>query len=367
MAALVLVLSLAWSGLGLAQGAPRIDPREGSVLAPNVFDIAYSSASDKQHNILSNNRYKTSDFPLVFKALELKPGDSVLDVGAGVGFFAFPLAKAMNNQGVVYATEVDGNMLSILDATAAKNGISIIKTVKVSPRGLDSAYKKHRYNKCLVAGVFQDMEDPVGFMRQLLPQFEKNSPVVVVHSEAFVVHPVLEGQVPIHSILRVIEESGSEHPLTLRMPVQLKARLASSARGPRDEELERELAVWLQSLLVDPLLARDLLRVYSKHFVSWKAHLVEVMDQAKVLTVEWMLLRYQALDLEGPLTEEEQYLIRGLNLTMLEQLLFGGSKNGSGLVQSGAALRLQMEQAGLVFQSQELVNSFFWVLVFRTP
>jgi SAM-dependent methyltransferase len=369
-AALVLSVGLTLPGSCWAQKLPKMETRKSGVLYPNVFDTAFAPASDKQRNILSEDRFRTADFHLLVRALELKPGDSVLDVGAGVGFFAFPMAKAMNNQGVIYASEVDANMLSILDATTPKNGISIIKPLHVSPHGLDPAYKNHRYNKCLVAGVFQDMEDPIDFMRQLLPQFEKNSLVVVVHSEAFAAHPDARTQLPAPSILRAIQDLGPEHPVAARLPPDLRSRLmraASLAPNDLDEQLHQDTGIWLESVLTDPHLPQDIIRHFTKNFVSWKAHLVEIIDPSKILTVEWMLTRYQAINPDGPLTAEEQYLIRGLNLVLLEQPLFGGPRNGNTLVQSGAAIRLQMEQAGLVFQSEELVNSFFWVLVFRTP
>jgi hypothetical protein len=119
--------------------------------------------------------------------------------------------------------------------------------------------------------------------------------------------------------------------------------------------------------LNDPRLVQDLLHYYTKHYVSWKEQLAQTVDPAQHLPMEWMLMRYQALNLNVPLSPEDQYLVRGLNKVLTEQTLFGGSGNGEGLVQSGAAIRHQMEQAGLVFQSEQLVNSFFWVLVFRAP
>ena len=368
IATLVVLFALLRPFSGFCQQLPAMETRQGGLGYSTVFDIAYAPATAKQDILLTELRYSTADFPLLFKSLDLKPGDSVLDVGAGLGFFALPMAKAMKNQGVIYATEVDANMLSILDATAAKNGVSIVKGIHVSARGLDPAYKQHRYNKCLVAGVFQDMEDPVAFVRQLLPQFEKGALLVVVHSEAFVLHPRADTLQLAFTLRRLVEQFGTDHPIVARLPSELIRRLTAPGLGAApDEILTGDLDAFLLGLLNDPRLVQDLLHYYTKHYVSWKEQLAQTVDPAQHLPMEWMLMRYQALNLNVPLSPEDQYLVRGLNKVLTEQTLFGGSGNGEGLVQSGAAIRHQMERAGLVFQSEQLVNSFFWVLVFRAP
>ncbi len=43
----------------------------------------------------------------ILRAVSARPGMRIIDVGAGVGYFTFKLARAVGPEGVVYATDVD--------------------------------------------------------------------------------------------------------------------------------------------------------------------------------------------------------------------------------------------------------------------
>src|SRR3954453_22122191 len=50
----------------------------------------------------------------LLQALALKPGEVVADVGAGSGYFTFPMARKVGPRGKVYAVDVQKEMLSII-------------------------------------------------------------------------------------------------------------------------------------------------------------------------------------------------------------------------------------------------------------
>jgi predicted methyltransferase len=54
--------------------------------------------------------------------LALAPGARVADLGAGGGYFTFRLARAVGPSGVVYAADVDPDMVEYLAEQAAKQG-----------------------------------------------------------------------------------------------------------------------------------------------------------------------------------------------------------------------------------------------------
>ena len=49
---------------------------------------------------------------LMLKALALKPGEVVADIGAGSGYFTFPLARKVGPTGKVYAVDIQPEMLA---------------------------------------------------------------------------------------------------------------------------------------------------------------------------------------------------------------------------------------------------------------
>ncbi len=50
----------------------------------------------------------------VVRALDIRIGDTVADIGAGTGYFSVPLAMAVGERGKVYAIDVQAEMLALL-------------------------------------------------------------------------------------------------------------------------------------------------------------------------------------------------------------------------------------------------------------
>jgi protein-L-isoaspartate O-methyltransferase len=66
---------------------------------------------------------------LLMKALKLKEGDAVADIGAGTGYYSRRLAKAVGEKGVVYAVEIQQEMLDDLTNKMAELNIHNVKPV----------------------------------------------------------------------------------------------------------------------------------------------------------------------------------------------------------------------------------------------
>ncbi len=89
----------------------------------------------------------------VVASLQLQPGDSVADLGAGGGFFTFLLADAVGKSGTVYAVDIDVGLLKYLNETAQERGYQNIKTVmaeeqdaKLPPGGVDLIFVCDTYH-----------------------------------------------------------------------------------------------------------------------------------------------------------------------------------------------------------------------------
>lgn len=65
----------------------------------------------------------------VVESLELVPGDRVADIGAGGGYFVFPLADAVGETGKVYAVEVEEGKVARLREKVAGRGVSNVEVV----------------------------------------------------------------------------------------------------------------------------------------------------------------------------------------------------------------------------------------------
>lgn len=61
---------------------------------------------------------------LVMKALALKHGDVVADLGCGTGYFSWRMAKAVGDKGIVYGVEIQPEMLDLLAVKMKERGVT---------------------------------------------------------------------------------------------------------------------------------------------------------------------------------------------------------------------------------------------------
>jgi arsenite methyltransferase len=113
----------------------------------------------------------------VLKALELAPTMTVADVGAGTGYFAVRLARAVP-AGEVIATDVEPNMLRYLDERARDEQLPNLRTVRATQAA--SGLAAHSVDRVLVVHVWHHLADRVGYARDLAEALRPGGKLVVV-------------------------------------------------------------------------------------------------------------------------------------------------------------------------------------------
>ncbi len=105
----------------------------------------------------------------VIEALELQPTDIVTDIGAGTGYFAFRLAKVVN-QGKVLAVDVQPEMIDAMDFLATENEVNNVETIlgtvkdpQLPSESIDlalmvDAYHEFAYPREMMEGIFQGLK-----------------------------------------------------------------------------------------------------------------------------------------------------------------------------------------------------------------
>jgi SAM-dependent methyltransferase len=69
----------------------------------------------------------------VMAALAFRPGERVADIGAGSGYFARRISKAVGPTGVVWAIDIAPEVLEYLEAHARREGLANIRVRRVQP------------------------------------------------------------------------------------------------------------------------------------------------------------------------------------------------------------------------------------------
>jgi cyclopropane fatty-acyl-phospholipid synthase-like methyltransferase len=118
----------------------------------------------------------------LIKALKLKAGMTVCDLGAGNGFYTLKLAKEVGPDGKVLAVEIQKEMLEMLQKRAAKAGVKNIQSVLGTV--VDPKLPDHAVDLILVVDVYHEMDHPVEMLAALRKSLSKHGRLVLVEFRA---------------------------------------------------------------------------------------------------------------------------------------------------------------------------------------
>jgi ubiquinone/menaquinone biosynthesis C-methylase UbiE len=121
----------------------------------------------------------------IIARLDLEPGDTVADLGAGTGVFSLPLARAVGPSGTVYAVEIEQGLLDHIGNRAKESGVGNVRTVrgefvdpKLPTRDVDLAF---------FHDVLHHVKDRAGYLRALASYLAPDGRIAVVELDA--AHP----------------------------------------------------------------------------------------------------------------------------------------------------------------------------------
>ena len=147
-------------------------------------------------------------------ALRLKPGQIVADIGAGSGYYSMLLARAVGATGRVYATDIQPEMLALIQQKLSANGIRNIDTVLGT--ATDPKLPADSLDLAVMVDVYHELQQPQVFLRALKRTLKPDGRLVLIEFRKE------DRRVPIRE----------EHKMTVR-----EARLELEAEGYRFDEV----------------------------------------------------------------------------------------------------------------------------------
>ena len=101
----------------------------------------------------------------IMDALRVADGSTVADIGAGAGWFTIQLAQRVGPNGMVYAQDVQRQMLESIKRRVGREGLQNVQTRLGS--GSNPNLPVASLDAVLVVDAYQEVEDRVTFLRNL--------------------------------------------------------------------------------------------------------------------------------------------------------------------------------------------------------
>jgi ubiquinone/menaquinone biosynthesis C-methylase UbiE len=117
--------------------------------------------------LVSDERRQYQDPLKVSKAIGVKKGMTVTDLGCGPGFFTMPLASLVGPQGRVYAVDSNPTMLKHLRDNIKKAGANGKTITIVRADTSQTRIPSHSADIVLLARLLHDIEDKKAFLSEV--------------------------------------------------------------------------------------------------------------------------------------------------------------------------------------------------------
>jgi ubiquinone/menaquinone biosynthesis C-methylase UbiE len=108
--------------------------------------------------LVRKERQSEEDCTQLIKALKIKPGQTVCDMGCGNGFYTLRMARQVGERGKVLAVDIQPEMLSLLDKQLKGKKIKNVQPVLSTP--IDPSLPEGKVDLILIVDVYHEFSYP---------------------------------------------------------------------------------------------------------------------------------------------------------------------------------------------------------------
>ena len=218
MKLLVMTLWAAMVGISaLAESLPVVPPyefREGTPDGLGKWFMGREIAHFMSHQgapWLERPEREDEERPTrLLEALKLQPGQVIADVGAGSGYLSWRMAQQVGGKGKVYATDIQPEMLVLLEQNMKSRGLTNV--VAVLGTTTNAALPEKSIDLAIMVDVYHEFDHPYEMMRGIVRGLKPGGRVVFVEyrgEEKWVpikpLHKMTEAQVRKEMALHPVE------------------------------------------------------------------------------------------------------------------------------------------------------------------
>ena len=115
--------------------------------------------------LVRDSRQREEDCKLLLEALEVRPGQTVCDLGCGNGFYTIELARRVGPTGTVYAIDIQPEMLRMLAERAAAERLTNIRPILGTV--IDPRLPAGRIDLVVCVDVYHEFSHPEAMLTRI--------------------------------------------------------------------------------------------------------------------------------------------------------------------------------------------------------
>jgi tRNA A58 N-methylase Trm61 len=150
-----------------------------AVLIVFVLDTAYEGLKTlRRLGVVESERDQWQRPSDIIRALNLRQGGTVVDLGCGSGYFALKLSSGVNSGGTVYAVDIRRLPLIFLWVRTLIRHQHNVKTVLGGPE--DPHIPANVVNAVLIANTYHELANPSAMLDQIFQSLVSGGRLVIV-------------------------------------------------------------------------------------------------------------------------------------------------------------------------------------------
>lgn len=144
----------------------------------------------------------------VVRALHLRPGETIADIGSGSGYFTLRFAARVGEGGRVFAVDIDPEMVRHLNRRVRDAGVRNVQTILADPD--DPLLADASVDRFVVVDTWHHIEKPVEYLALMKRMLKPGGQVVMIdfQKRELPVGPPLEMKIAREDLVRQMEANG---------------------------------------------------------------------------------------------------------------------------------------------------------------
>lgn len=124
-----------------------------------------------------SEREKEEQTSKLLAYMDIQPDDTIADIGAGSGYHVFKMAP-MASQGLVYAVDIQPEMLEAMNRKKTENGMTNVKTI---PGDIQSVnLPTNSVDKVLMVDVYHEFSHPIEMIESIKKALRPNGKIYLI-------------------------------------------------------------------------------------------------------------------------------------------------------------------------------------------